>query len=84
MSKVYKVTFDTQRNRVYSNWEYFTEATSQRAAADEARAKWSENGNHAHQFHLSAERAEEIPAGRETRKFKRTDWQPVTWGNVRR
>lgn len=80
MSKLYVVSFDTQRNRVYSNWEYISEANSKKAAIEEARAAWQDRGHTSHQFHCYAEKIDAMPEGREVGAFKRIDWRPVTWG----
>jgi hypothetical protein len=79
MSKLYVVSFDTQRNRVYTNWEYISEANSKKAAIEEARAAW--RGRVSHQFHCCAEKIDALPQGREIGVFKRINWCFVTWGH---
>ena len=84
MERLYTVCFDTQKSRVYSNWEVIIPETNKRSAIDAARKLWELRGNTAHMFHCCADRIEAVPEGREIEKFKRMDWRTVTWGNVRR
>ena len=84
MERLYTVYFDTQKNRVFSTWEVIIPETNRPNAIKAARALWDLTGHTAHMFHCGADRIEAVPEGREIEKFKRIDWRPVTWGNVRR
>jgi len=87
MSRLYIVSFDTQRDRVYRNWEYITSESSKAKAIEQARANWQlryyENNHRSdppHMFHCYAEMVEAVPDGRKLDIFKCVDWRPVTWG----
>ena len=66
MARLYKVSFDTQRDRQYISWEYIVPASSQKEAKAKAVEHWHSPQNpkylHAqkkpHMFHISAERTE--------------------------
>lgn len=71
MERCYKVTFDTQRDRRYISWAYYTIASNQKEAKKKAEQAWHNptyNGwyrrteNKPHMFHIRAERCEEKDA----------------------
>ena len=85
MNKLYIVSFDTQRDRVYRCYEYPTYARNKKAAIDEARYLFTRTHETdtrpaPHMFHCSADKAEELPEYHTLRKFKVMEWRPVTWG----
>lgn len=83
--RLYIVSFDTQRDKVYRCYEYPTYAPNKKAAIDEARYLFActhetDRRPAPHMFHCYAERAEELPCYHTLRKFKVMEWKPVTWG----
>ena len=72
----YRVTFDTQRNRVYSEWAFDTQAENKREARVRAEQQWYAS-HEAHMFHIFVER---IGAPVELEKFRETKRKAVTWG----
>lgn len=83
-SKTYKVRFETQRNKVYSSWEFITCETSKKKAIEVARELWMANGNKSHMFHLEAEEFHGEYRFCDFEKFIRANWKAVTWGNITR
>ena len=79
-SKNYTVRFDTQRNKVYSNWEFITCETSKKKAIERARELWMANGNKSHMFHCEAEVMTATFSCCDFEKFKRVNYRAVTWG----
>lgn len=85
---VYKVTFDTQRNRQYISWEWYTRgARSQKEAKELARNAWEErkHGTHiSHMFHVEAKRVDAVDLNWfkqiEYGKFKIVKQRYATWG----
>lgn len=85
MDHLYIVRFDTQRNKVYKNWEYPTYCPNKKEAIAEARYQFDRcysgyQHKAPHMFHCEAVRLEELPEYHTLRKFKVMDWRPVTWG----
>lgn len=64
MERCYKVTFDTQRDRQYISWAYYTIANNQKEAKKKAEQAWhnpnnkryQNEKNKPHMFHVCAER----------------------------
>lgn len=51
--KIYMVTFDTYKNRVYRHYEYYCLAPNAKEAVRTAKENWNREP---HQFHISAVR----------------------------
>ena len=57
MERCYKVTFDTQRDRQYISWAYYTIAHNKKEAKQNAEQAWHSKGEgKPHMFHVCAER----------------------------
>lgn len=85
--RLYRVVFDTQRNRRYITWGYFIEAKNQKEAKEAAFLHWNstENPNYRttsrpHMFHTDAARMEEADRNRPLRKFFIIDERHASWG----
>ena len=76
MKKAYRVTFDTQKNRIYRNWAIDVEANNLKEAKEIAKSMWESSS---HMFHVDAKRLkpeEEFLY----HWFKVLSWKSVTWG----
>ena len=87
MERLYRVVFDTQRNRRYITWGYYVSANNQREAKDKAFLLWhsSDNPNYRsserpHMFHTEAKRISEDDRDRDMRKFYKIEERYASWG----
>ena len=84
MAKMYLIKFDTQKDRVYRNWEYWTIADSKKKAIEAARFDWYEFlQRKSHMFHCEAIKVTYNP-DIEQNQFNCIGCRQVTWGNVNR
>ena len=87
MERLYRVVFDTQRNRRYICWGYYVSANNQREAKDKAFLHWhsSDNPNYRgnerpHMFHTDAARMTEADRDRDMNKFYKIEERYASWG----
>lgn len=94
--RIYKVTFDTQRNRRYITWGILLPAYNQSEAKDKAYDMWHSKENphlrwtkrsggwewteHPHMFHVSAARYDGADGEKEPSVFYIIENRAVTWG----
>lgn len=83
--RLYRVSFDTQRDKVYSSWEYMTMAPNKASAIETARDQWYASRK-SHMFHCQAERVElpDVETQIKLNTFREVRCIPVTWGNIKR
>lgn len=80
--KMYLVSFDTQKNRIYSTWAFVTYANNKKNAIERAREAWYlKLEREEHMFHCEAEQITDH-GDLKIETFKETKWRPVTWGRA--
>ena len=95
MERLYRVVFDTQRDRRYITWGYYVSANNQREAKDKAYQHWNSSDNPhysygfgrggkwydvPHMFHVDAARMKEEERDRDMRKFYVIENRYASWG----
>ena len=86
MEKLYRVVFDTQRNRRQIAWGYYVMANNQKEAKDAAFRHWESSDNHhynypkPHMFHTEAKRIPEENWDRDMRSFYVIESRYASWG----
>jgi hypothetical protein len=94
--RIYKVTFDTQKDRRYISWEVFVPANNQKDAKERAYVLWEDDSNphqrtikhargytysvHPHMFHTAAQRADVEESGVELCRFFAVENRFANWG----
>ena len=86
--RLYRVEFDTQRDRRYINWEFFVNAHNLNEAKDMAIDAWYSSTNpkytnrgkdYPHMFHLEAKRVTG-KIDKNTEKFYQVSNRYASWG----
>ena len=87
MNRLYRVCFDTQRDRRYITWGFWVYAKNQRDAKEIAFLRWnsSENPNYRnvdkpHMFHTDASRFSEEDRDRDIMHFFKIEDRYASWG----
>ena len=81
--RLYRVTFNVQKDRWYKDLSFYVYASSKKAAIEDARTCWYALRD-SHMFHCEAERVDTVPEGIQYGAFHLEARRWVTWGNVRR
>ena len=87
MERLYRVIFDTQRDRRFITWGFYVSARNQKEAKDNAFLHWhsSDNPNYRrvdkpHMFHVDAARMNDDERDRPMQTFYKIEEKYAFWG----
>lgn len=85
MERLYRVIFDTQRDRRFISWGFYVSANNKKEAKEKAFLAWNSSDNHIygdkpHMFHVDAARVQDDERDRQMLTFYKMEEKYAFWG----